>query len=101
MIEKQYQTIMEIHGDWLDSAIEAAAKSPGAGETMDTRAFAQRIDRRTAPDGIQALREHYFHELVERRLEYLTSVNRTVEGSPSHGWRTFKVLDVLDALASL
>lgn len=101
MIDKQYEVIMEIHGDWLDSVIEAAARSPGAGEVMDTRAFASRIDRKIGPDGIQALKDHYFHELIERRLEYLTSVNRTQEGRPSHGWRTFKVLDVLDALASL
>jgi hypothetical protein len=101
MIDQQYNTIMDIHGDWLDSAIDGAARQSNTGSSMDTREFTRRIDRSHAPDGIQALTNHHFHELVERRLEYLTSVNRTQEQKPSQGWRTFKVLDILDALASL
>jgi hypothetical protein len=108
MIEKQYEMILELHGDWLDKAIEEVAKQPNAGTSMDTRDFAGRIRKlRDMPDGLQALVDHYFHEVTERRLDYLTSVDRTREIEPScrpsgiFGWRVFRVIDVLDALAGL
>jgi hypothetical protein len=101
MIEQQYQTIMEIHSDWLDKAIEEVARAHG-NQSMDTQEFTNKIQsRHDVPDGLQTLPHHYFHELTERRLEFLTGMGRSKEENANYGWRRFKILDVLDALAGL
>lgn len=107
MIEKQYETIMEIHGNWIDRALERAYREwtksfPHAGPWSPIK-FAAKVRSYKAemPDGLKTLRDQHLLGLVERRLEAITSSGLAKRGPTRRGWNTYTVLEVLDALAGL
>lgn len=105
MIEAQYDMIMELHGNWLDSSIEAAGKQivskigPGSLSSFEFTSFVR--NRTDMPDGIRSMSPHDLISLVEMRLEILAGIGRAKRIKTRQGWMTYEVLEILDALAAL
>lgn len=103
MLEEQYEAIMDLHGNWIDKAIEEVAQSKGADAIISAREFFRGVRGAIdIPDGLNALQDWHLLSVIERRLEMLTGIGRLQDmRMSSHDISRFKVLDVLDALAAL
>lgn len=106
MIEEQYEAIMDLHGRWIDGALEAACDQvrkvlPNAGPWSSFELASRVRDQKNMPDGLSTIPSHHFLEIIERRLEILADIGRAKKCQAKRGWNTYEIMDILDALAAI